>query len=205
MTDKPDTEQAIFDAALRVFAEKGRDGARMQEIADQAGINKAMLHYYYRTKDRLYEAVLKHTFERYLAAMKASVADDQPLKETVRLFVSRYIAFLRAEPSVVRLFILENLSGAETLGRLFQAAEASEEQFLPLTLERRLAELEPGTGRSQSFLSLLSACVFPFLVQPTLQVVFPQSTSDMQAFDKLRIESITEVFTSYIDQAQRHA
>ena len=54
-----DTEGQILDAAKNVFQKKGMDGARMQEIADAAGINKAMLHYYYRSKQLLFEAVFK--------------------------------------------------------------------------------------------------------------------------------------------------
>ena len=56
---KETTEQQILDAAKTVFQAKGMDGARMQEIADAAGINKAMLHYYYRSKEMLFEAVFK--------------------------------------------------------------------------------------------------------------------------------------------------
>ncbi|NNE47360.1 MAG: helix-turn-helix transcriptional regulator, partial [Rhodothermales bacterium] len=55
--DALDTEQQILEAALNVFSRKGRDGARMQEIADLAGINKALLHYYFRSKNGLYERV----------------------------------------------------------------------------------------------------------------------------------------------------
>ena len=51
------TEEKILDAAMEVFIQKGKAGARMQEIADEAGINKALLHYYYRSKDKLFESV----------------------------------------------------------------------------------------------------------------------------------------------------
>ena len=71
-TDKQ-TEEKIFEAATEVFIEKGMDGARMQDIADHAGINKALLHYYYRTKDQLFNAVFEmiagkmfKKFARYL-------------------------------------------------------------------------------------------------------------------------------------------
>ena len=57
-TDKQ-TEERIFDAATDVFTEKGMDGARMQDIANHAGINKSLLHYYYRSKDRLFDAVFE--------------------------------------------------------------------------------------------------------------------------------------------------
>ncbi len=53
------TEEKIFEAATEVFVEKGMDGARMQDIANHAGINKALLHYYYRTKEKLFSAVFE--------------------------------------------------------------------------------------------------------------------------------------------------
>ena len=59
---KETTEQQILDAAKTVFQAKGMDGARMQEIADAAGINKAMLHYYYRSKEMLFKQFLKRLF-----------------------------------------------------------------------------------------------------------------------------------------------
>ena len=64
MTKEKDitTETTILNAAKTIFQQKGMDGARMQEIADEAGINKALLHYYYRSKQLLFEAVFKSDF-----------------------------------------------------------------------------------------------------------------------------------------------
>ena len=53
------TEQIVRDAARKVFTQKGFDGARMQDIADEAGIHKSLLHYYFRSKDKLFEAIFK--------------------------------------------------------------------------------------------------------------------------------------------------
>jgi len=58
------TEDKIFESATDVFLEKGMDGARMQVIADHAGINKSLLHYYYRTKDHLFNAVFEKLQDR---------------------------------------------------------------------------------------------------------------------------------------------
>ncbi len=73
-----DTERQIFDAALQVFARKGKDGARMQAIADRADINKAMLHYYFRSKDKLYEQVFAFTMRRFMASFGASLREAPP-------------------------------------------------------------------------------------------------------------------------------
>ncbi len=65
-----DTEFAILEAAKRIFQQKGMVGARMQEIADEAKINKSMLHYYYRSKQLLFEAVFKKAFFNVSSSVK---------------------------------------------------------------------------------------------------------------------------------------
>ena len=64
--DKIKTEDKIFDSAMKEFLEKGFNGARMQAIADEAGINKALLHYYFKSKEVLYKEVFKKVFVEFL-------------------------------------------------------------------------------------------------------------------------------------------
>ena len=191
---QPDTEQAIFEAALEVFGRKGRDGARMQEIADRAGINKAMLHYYYRSKDRLYEAVFDYAFARYCAAVSDSVPAEEPIPVTIERFVSRYTAFLSAEPEVMRLFVQENLSGGRSLAAHIQKSRDGDgPPLLPLALKERLASDE---GPGHVFLSLLSACVFPFVIEPTVFAMFPAAAEDPERFHTERARTLTQLVLS---------
>ena len=67
------TEEKIFEAATEVFVEKGMDGARMQDIANQAGINKALLHYYYRTKEKLFNAVFEMIARKILKKIRSRI------------------------------------------------------------------------------------------------------------------------------------
>jgi len=62
----------ILDAAREVFVERGLDGARMQDIADKAGINKALLHYYFRNKEKLFELILKKRPVSFFLSLKGS-------------------------------------------------------------------------------------------------------------------------------------
>ena len=78
------TEERIFEAARKVFARKGRDGARMQEIADEAGINRALLHYYFRSKQGLFEAVFEYMFEQYMRSFDAVLEHGQPFGDLLR-------------------------------------------------------------------------------------------------------------------------
>ncbi|MEQ9105709.1 MAG: TetR family transcriptional regulator [Rhodothermales bacterium] len=105
-------EQAIFDAALTEFAARGKDGARMQDIADRAGMNKAMLHYYYRSKDKLYEAVLAHVLGGFMGEVSSSMDIDAPFPEQLRTMIATYTRMHYRQPDVCKLWLHENLNGA---------------------------------------------------------------------------------------------
>ena len=81
------TEESILKAANEVFQTKGLDGSRMQEIADKANINKAMLHYYYRSKQLLFDAVFKKAFSLLAPELNAILNDDSSVEEKVQNFL----------------------------------------------------------------------------------------------------------------------
>src|SRR5262252_8411688 len=78
-----DTERRILDAAHAVFVQRGTAGARMQDIARAAGVNQALLHYYFRSKDRLAEAVFRRTAAQFMPRIIAVMASDVPLEQKV--------------------------------------------------------------------------------------------------------------------------
>ena len=77
------TEKTILEAAKKVFLDKGFDGARMQEIADEAGINKALLHYYFRSKDKLFDAIFEEAFKQFLPNISDIMVSDISIEEKV--------------------------------------------------------------------------------------------------------------------------
>ena len=91
MVDERTTEQRILEAALRVFVRKGMAGARMQEVADEAGINKAMLHYYFRDKQHLFEGVFKGSAERQMTCVWQVLEEAVDLFEGIERFVCTYL------------------------------------------------------------------------------------------------------------------
>ncbi|MEL6446183.1 MAG: helix-turn-helix domain-containing protein [Bacteroidota bacterium] len=105
--DIDEAEVNILDAAHRVFLRQGTDGARMQEIADEAGVNKSMLHYYFRSKERLAEAVfmraVRETFRRFEPAMQP----DVPFRDFVRDLIVADLAMMDDHPYLVGYIISE--------------------------------------------------------------------------------------------------
>jgi AcrR family transcriptional regulator len=91
---KDNTEEKIIDAATYVFVKKGMDGARMQEIADRAGINKALLHYYFRSKEKLFDAVFTRIISIAFPRIGQILTSDLPILEKVEKVIDIYLELL---------------------------------------------------------------------------------------------------------------
>ena len=81
------TEERIFEAAKNVFVKKGLNNSRMQEIAQEAGMNKALLHYYYRSKEKLFEAVFNSIMKRVIPPIAEMLEKKIPLFEKIEFIV----------------------------------------------------------------------------------------------------------------------
>lgn len=107
--EKPDTsKEKILQASWDEFVDMGYSGARMQRIADKAGVNKAMIYYYFSSKDSLFENLLKTTFEKFFSVIFADNRyEDMSFEQLVREFVDRHIEFLQKNPQIPKVLIRE--------------------------------------------------------------------------------------------------
>src|SRR5690554_199174 len=165
-----DTEEQILDAAKDVFQQKGKDGARMQEIADKAGINKAMLHYYYRSKQLLFEAVFNSAFSLLAPQLNKILNDDSSIEEKVRSFTHNYISFISKHPYLPNFVIQELNHNPKFIEKIQQnAAFPSLEKFeKQVALEVEQGILKPTNGK-QLFINIISMNIFPFLATPLIK------------------------------------
>lgn len=164
------TEDQILEAAKTVFQSKGMDGARMQEIANKAGINKAMLHYYYRSKLLLFEAVFKHAFSLLAPQLNKILNDDSSVEEKIKNFTYNYISFISNHPYLPNFIIQElnrNPGFAERLRHTegFPNIEKFKQQ---LNDEIEKGVLKP-IKAEQLFINILALNVFPFIAAPLLK------------------------------------
>ena len=195
-----DTRQRILEAARVEFVDQGLAGARMQRIADRAEVNKAMLHYYFRSKERLYEAVLVETLSQLLAGMVKLVADES-LPVVVRLgrFLEAYFAFLARHPQLPRLIIMETLTGGERLPRLFVEAQQRVDALgaRPL-LEMLRYGTETGVLRDvdprQTVASAVSLVAFYFIASPVLHAALHIDEEERQRFLSERGPHVVDLF-----------
>jgi len=194
-----ETENSIFEAALDVFSRKGKHGARMQEIADTAGINKAMLHYYFRSKDLLYESVLGHVAHHFFSALEDAMSRPGPFTDVLGQMVGVYLDMHAANPAVARLWIQENLNGAPVAERILKQRNQSGAPG-PHRLMRRIeqavdaGEIKP-TEPIQLMITVLGMTVMSFISQPTMKTLDPAAMADQAAFLKRRKKHIVEVLT----------
>jgi TetR/AcrR family transcriptional regulator len=175
-----DTEQLILDAAHRVFLRRGSAGARTQEIADEAGVNKALLHYYFRTKERLAAAVFARAASKLLPPVIATLASEDDLETKVERVVEIELDVLLRHPYLPGYIIAELTHNPARVSQLVAALTGvSIDELAPRVLEaisRQIRDaVREGRMRSispdQFILNLLSLCIFPFAARPMVQAV----------------------------------
>lgn len=167
------TEEKIKSAASEIFLLKGLDGARMQEIADKAGINKALLHYYYCNKEQLFHSVFEEKLFSFLPTVFQVFQSDQSIESKVDVLAERYIDFLKVNPELP-YFVLGELRRRPE--RLFDKIGEKFSVHLDKIGVQLKNESEQGTIRyiaPQHFMAnLLSMIVFPFIASPLFMKVF---------------------------------
>ena len=170
MENDKQTEEKIFEAATDVFIERGMDGARMQDIADHAGINKSLLHYYYRTKDHLFNAVFEKIAGQMFKKFAPVLDENLSLEDKLRFFFREHIAFMQKNPRLP-LFILNEIHrNPERIRKLIQSIDINK---LWTTLEaQHKEELKRYNITSENLPQFMTTVagmsVFPFAAKPII-------------------------------------
>lgn len=202
-TQEKSTEVVIFDAARDVFTEKGFEGTRMQEISEKAGINKALLHYYYRTKEKLFDAIFKKVFGEFFSKVTGIFENDEPLVDKIKFFVENYIDFISRNPQIPSFIIhelarnpkravemLSNKTGLiknNTFGKFSEMIhkEVEKGNIIPIDPE-------------QLIVNIIGLCIFPFVAKPILiGIIFK---NDKKRFDEF-IESRKQEVAKFVIDA----
>lgn len=193
MAEPPDTEQKIFEAARDVFHEQGYEGARMQEIADRAGINKAMLHYYYRSKDKLFESVFRVSALKVIPKVIDIVRGDLSISDKLTRVVHAYIDLLRSNPHLPG-FVLQELRRNPTGLRKFIGRQTRG------AFEQLAAEVDEAAARGEIrqvapehlLTNVIGLCVFPFIARPMLETVTGVNAAAFDAFLEERKDAVSD-------------
>src|SRR5690606_15001040 len=187
------TEKVILEAAKRVFHERGLAGARMQQIADEAGINKALLHYYFRNKEQLFKAVFTDAFAQVIPQINEIFDADQPLLDKIRNFAVRYTTLLM-ENHYLPGFIIQEINNNPNFAAEYLTPERRPNPQKLLSQIRE--EVEAGRIRPveplQLVVNLLGLCLFPFIAAEMIRHVTGMSKAQYQRFLAERQKHIPE-------------
>jgi len=163
-----ETQENILEAARKIFAQKGLAGARMQEIADSAGINKALLHYYYRSKEKLFEQIFEEAFKKLARPLAAFLSDDSELFQKIRNISTHYNRVLMEYPFLPNFILNEVNTDPTRILKLInvEGIMAGKEK----TLAQVAKSVENGLIREidprELILNIISLSIFPFASRP---------------------------------------
>ncbi len=163
-------EEKILNAAKRVFEDKGMTGARMQEIADEAKINKSLLHYYYRSKQLLFEAVFKRAFNKLAPQINTILNSDQSICDKIKNFSTNYTTFMLKHPYLPN-FILQELNRNPDFvkelisSKTFPSMNNFQNQIRDAVKKGKIRPIEV----EQLFIHILALNIFPFVGAPLIK------------------------------------
>ena len=168
------TEEKIRLAAQKVFQKKGLAGARMQDIADEAGINKAMLHYYFRSKEKLFDLVFLDSFQKIFPRVNTILTSEDNLFQKIESFVEEYLTTVNQNPQLP-LFVVNELAKNPDLflHKLFSITNGAPKA--DIIIKQMEEEINKGTIRpitpANLFLNIISLCAFPYIGKPLVQII----------------------------------
>ena len=190
---KDSTEDKILEAAKNVFVSKGMEGARMQEIADEAGINKALLHYYFRSKERLFEAIFSEIIKFAFPKITRIAQSDEPFVNKIEQVVDAYIDLLIKHPFIPG-FVMKELnrdpSGLFKMVVKFGLNPQVIFDQIQLAMDRgEIIQMPPRHLAA----NIISMCIFPFAARPLVSfVLFKDDQKALDAFYAERADIIKQ-------------
>ena len=188
------SEEKIIQAARRVFVSKGYAGARMQDIADEAGINKALLHYYFRSKENLFEVIFREAFDTLIPRVVELFREDIDFFDKIRGLTQAYITMAMENP-YIPLFVLHQMHTdpgqfKKSFGMIARRIPLQQfrEEIGKAVREGIIKPVEP----HQLMMHILSLCLFPFIARPMFQMVMQLTDAQFRAMAEARKEGVAE-------------
>lgn len=184
-------EQAILEAAEHEFLNRGFDGARTTSIAEAAGVTHAMLHYYFRTKEQLFERILDEKMRMMgESVLTAFGQPGLPLQDRIKDGITRHFDFIVANPDLPRFVVNEVFSRPER----YEVMRVRIRNIAEKLIHDIQQELDDAAARGETeqidvrmlMLDIISLNVFTFIAYPIIEPILGDLTSDRERFFALR-------------------
>lgn len=201
MKEKLDANRRIFDAALKEFSTFGFSGARMDRIAKDAKVNKAMIFYYFSSKEKLYELVLRDVFSRIYPQMMELLSSRPAAGVFLEKATEIYVRVFTRNPEFVKMIALELIQNPDNMRTfvrgMFEAKERIDGPAGPTRIKELIGKwyTEGSISEGDPFqfmLNVVSLSLLSFLGKPFLEALF-QVSIPPEEFEKKRIESVVNL------------
>ncbi len=181
------TELKIKDAAAIVFQKKGFAATRTRDIAEEAGLNLALINYYYRSKKNLFDIIMEEKLRTFFRTFIPFIlSEDQTPDEKIKRISKDYINLLLENPELP-LFVLNAIhTNPEHFTKMIYGADQIQHSPLVAQLKR----LNPKVKFEQFFLNIMALCIFPFIMKPAISHLSDILSKDFENLMKERIEMI---------------
>jgi AcrR family transcriptional regulator len=171
MTDKNINRRGeILQAARQEFIKEGISGARTQAMADHIGVTKAMIHYYFKTKENLFKEVFRESSARLMEGIMEILNEDKPLFTKIESFIDQLINRLEQNPKLAGFIIGELNSHPEITIPIFQSSYEYQGSVFAQQLREAASNYETITVTPHQLITnILSLCMIPYTGQGFLQ------------------------------------
>jgi TetR/AcrR family transcriptional regulator len=176
-----ETEERILASAEKLFYRKGKAGTSMQDIADDAGINRTLLNYYFRSKDQLFEAVFRNALKRFVPELVKMLRSEMSFEEYMPMLIETVIDTLLRNPQIP-VFVLQELSSnPERMPMIMKEMGLDPSiAFRKIGEEKQRGRIGNGDPR-QLIMNLLSLCIFPFAARPIVtEILFNGNEAEFE-------------------------
>ncbi|WP_268033197.1 TetR/AcrR family transcriptional regulator [Algoriphagus sp. PAP.12] len=178
------TEEKIKTAARKIFHEKGYSGTRTRDIAEEAGINLALLNYYFRNKKRLFELVMSDSLEDFFSSIRGAFVDTSTdLDQKIQIIINNYLDQLTANPNIPIFLLNELRSNPDALVKKSELRGVLNSSSFMQQLEERLKETkQTGINPFHLIVNILGLTVFPFMASPMIKEMRQINDEQFMAF-----------------------
>ena len=194
------TREKVIEAATEIFTTKGFGSARMQEIADHAGINKGLIHYYFKSKENLFHEVIKNVANKIVPKLDFIINSDEPLQVKIRQFVEFYIDLLIDNPYLPPFVVAELNMNGEVFAKEILGKNKVNPMKILLQIQMEIQEdkIKP-INPFDLLLNVLSMCIFPFIARPIFKEASGLTEEDYLKLMQQRKNELTAFILNAIE------
>ncbi len=192
------TRRKILDAALKDFADHGYEGARVDRIARSAGINKAMIFYYFSSKQSLYRTVIEDALQDFVPRVQTAITESPKPELLFESIPALYIRYFSSHRQVIRMIVRELIHSPDSIAPLIREILAEFPHATSKTLPQVISKWYREGLISESdpvhfILNIVPLCLFPIIALPMVEGILEVRITEDAEFLEKRIQSISHL------------